>query len=170
MPVLTCVVLKTIGKGGESYRTARVLLGILDGDAEGNRVAGMEDQAELGSTLPSQAHLVVRVHVLRIEDVRRHNSYASSTGREHAPVLSTEKFEFALAVVDEIETRAQGVGIAGDVQVVVGEAQEVGLDIANDVSARHRGIDSQSDPRVLHAEVIFGKRGEGKSDCRRAPS
>ena len=108
----------------EGYRTPGILLGIFDSETESYFIVGVKDETELGRSLPSQAHIIVRIHVLGIEDVRRHDSYASPAGCDHAPVLPAEKFPFAAAIVDKIEARAQGVGIAGDVQIVVGETQK----------------------------------------------
>ena len=64
-PVFTCVVLKAIGIVGKVTALPVYCWGFSMETPRATVLLGMEDQAELRSTFPSQAQLVVRVHILR---------------------------------------------------------------------------------------------------------
>jgi len=105
----------------------------------------MKDEADLRLPRPGQAHLVVRVHVLGVEDVAGVRGQTFAVGREKRPILPRENFKLAAAVIGEVVAHAQGVGVAGDVGVGRGKAEEVGLDVAGNGTLADGRVHAHSD-------------------------
>jgi len=73
--------------------------------------------------------LVIRIHILRVEDVRWVGGKASAVGCQHAPGLAAEKLKPALARLHPVEAGAQSVGVAGDEDSGRTVPQEIGLEL-----------------------------------------
>ncbi len=138
------------GKGLRQHDAAAdVLLGILQRDARGHRVAGVDDEAEAWRALPGETHLVVRVHVLTEEDVPGHGRQTVAARCDEAPRLPAKKLELSLLILGPIEAHAQAVRIARDVEVLRRIAEEVGFEIALQTGAIPLAGRHQREPGVL---------------------
>ena len=80
-------------------------------------VVRMKQQAQLRSPFPNQAQLIVHIHVLTIEDIVRKRGNSFTVRGEHAPVLAGKKFPRPMCDIDEINSHAQRVRIADDVDI-----------------------------------------------------
>ena len=138
MPLLLNCVPKAVARAAgnvtdatvQPARTADVLLRILKRDAESEVLVGMSDETELSLPRPDQTGLIVRVHVLGVEDVGRQRRQDLSVGSEQTPILAAQNFEGALLHVDEDVAHAERIGVAGDEHVRGLVAQEVGFEVA----------------------------------------
>ena len=94
----------------------------------------MIDEPELLLPAPGKAYLVIGVHILGIEDVRRGRREAGAIGSQHAPGLSSQKLELAACQVHPVEAQAHAVAIAGHESIAGLDTQKVRFKVALDVA------------------------------------
>ena len=93
-------------------------------------VLGVIDHAELRSARPYQAQLVICVHVLRVEKIRRHRRNPDASRSHHAPRLAAEDFPMAGPKVNPVQPHPERVRVAAHVQVGGSVAEKVRFEIA----------------------------------------
>src|SRR5579883_2553407 len=113
-----------------AIRSADVLFRIFKRNTEREIFSRMRDEPELRLPRPDETRLVVRIHVLRVEDIARQRREPLAVRRHKAPVLSAQHFEAVLLYVDKHVTHAERIGVARYKYGGGLIAQEVRLEVA----------------------------------------
>src|SRR5437868_4581356 len=114
-------------RAGQHNRTANELFGVLDGEPERPSFIGVEHDAELRRTSPSQTHLEVRVNVQTGKNVSWQGREAIAIRSQKTPRLASQKLPSASLHIHPIQTHAWGVAVAGYEDVPRLKADEVRL-------------------------------------------
>ena len=140
----------------------RVLHGKTDVEALVGGAAGVINDTELRSACPYQAQLVVRIHVLAVENVRGHRRDPNTVRGEHAPGLAAENLPLAGADIHPVQPHPERVGVAGHVQGCGCISEKVCLQVAGNRRAFVVCRNFEADPRVLRAESILRHYAGGR--------
>ena len=144
-------------------RTAHVLIGLLDREAEGHLVAGVIEDAHARLTRPGKTRHVIDVYDLGVEQIARQcrddlcgwASACSSSGRRGTPTCPcVRQPRTGGGGAQPRRWKRRGARAAG--------AVEVELVIADEVRALPVAIHPETETRVLNAEMGFREVAVGR--------
>src|SRR5262249_34362674 len=106
----------------------------------------MIQEADARNATPSEAVHVVHVDDLRVEKIRRQSRNLLAVRGHHAPGLSGEHLELALAGIDPVKADTVEQAVARYLRVVSGHAaHEITFIVSEDVGAFELGIHADSE-------------------------